>query len=96
MAPSHSLQEFLVHYTREDYRALCKIGSPPGLSQSRWPCEGLGLTSAASGGKEEILGCDWSAQPTNHTPDPILSSYYVKSVGSLLAQSTVFFEKRFK
>jgi hypothetical protein len=26
------------------------------------------------------LGYGWSAQPTNHTPNPILSSYFVKAV----------------
>jgi len=71
-------------------------GKKTGLSQSRWLCESLGLTPAASrkgrgaGPAEKrdfgvwLVGAADQPHPKKHwgrLPNPILSSYFVKSAG---------------
>jgi hypothetical protein len=53
-------------------KALCTLSR---LSQSRCLCESLSLTPAASGGKRHF--------GVQATPNPILSTYFVKSVCTL-------------
>jgi hypothetical protein len=74
-------------FTRYRSQRLSKSACQTGFSQSRWLCENFGLTPAApcikswaSAAEKRDLGCGWSAAPTNHTPNPILSIYFVKTV----------------
>jgi len=72
----------LYHYCRQYSIGFSGVSR---LSQSCWLCESLGLISAVPRKKRrvgpaenEILGCGWSAQPTNRTPNTILLSYFVE------------------